>query len=221
MAPFILLGALLYAHKRTMAASFDYNMVMLRLLLPSYPLAGILGQSLGLAVAVLFAPVFAFAAYRLVYPPDALRRKETLIGMMVHELQDMAAAPDASKHRNIWRARLYHRLLKLVSWVEKAGDRSESPIDGGLAVLSIGSTIFRAQELLREPSLAPRMTHRLQILLKRMSTIGQKPERTLQALRQTAALLSRHAPAEALLFEDASRHLANNLRFFGRASRIA
>lgn len=216
MLPFILLGALVYSHKRTMAASFDYNMVMLILLQPTYPLAGTPGQSLSVAAAVLFAPVFAFAAYRLVYPTNALRRKEALIGMMVHELQDMAAAPDALEHRNIWRARLYHRLLKLVLWVEKAGDRRVSTVDGGVAVLNLGSIIFHTQELLRQPSLAPCIRRRLLALLKRMNTIGQQPERALQAMRRTATLLSRKAPEEALLFEEASRHLADNLLFFAR-----
>jgi uncharacterized membrane protein YccC len=220
MMPFILLGAVVFSHRRTMASSFDYNMVMLLLLQPSYPLAGTWAQSLSLAVAVLFAPLFAFAAYRLIYPTNALRRMETLIGMMVHELQDMAAAPDALKHRNIWHARLYHRLLKLVLWVGKTGDRSVSAIDGGVTVLSLGSIIFRTQELLRQPSLAPCIRRRLHALLKRMSTIGQKPERALQAMRRTATLLSRNAPEEALLFDNASRHLANNLWFFARRQEV-
>ena len=218
MMPFILLGALLYSHRRTMAASFDYNMVMLLLLQPSYPLDGTPGQYAALAAAVLFAPLFAFAAYRFVYPTSAARRLETLIGMMVRELQDMAAAGDASKRRKVWRARLYHRLLRLVSWLEKTGGRNVSALDGGLAVLSIGSAIFRAQELLRQPAQAPDVARRLQAFLKRMSAIGKNPERALQATRRAAAILSRHAPAEASLFDDAGKNLADNLRFFGAST---
>ncbi|MGE4326511.1 MAG: FUSC family protein, partial [Pseudodonghicola sp.] len=38
--PFILFGTLLVGHRRTVAASFDYNMVMLLLLQPHFPLTG-------------------------------------------------------------------------------------------------------------------------------------------------------------------------------------
>ncbi|MFC7555125.1 hypothetical protein ACFQU7_27150 [Pseudoroseomonas wenyumeiae] len=44
-----------------------------------------------------------------------------LMGMMVHELQDMAAHRPAIMHDGIWQARLYHRLLRLVRWAEKTG----------------------------------------------------------------------------------------------------
>lgn len=220
MMPFVLLGALVFAYRRTVASAFDYNMVMLLLLQPSYPLSGTWMQSLGFALAVLCAPLFAFAAYRLVYPTNAMRRLDTLIGMMVHELQAMAGATDAFKRQNLWRARLYHRLLKLVLWGERAGGRSLCAIDGGMAVQSLGAIIMRAQELLRRPTLAPGDRRRLTTLLRRMNTVGQKPERALLALRRTAAMLSRTAPEEALLFDRASRQLANNLGFFARTRGV-
>jgi uncharacterized membrane protein YccC len=219
MVPFILLGAFVISHRRTTASGFDYNMVMLLLLQPAYPLDGTLNQSLAKAAAVLCAPLFAFAAYRLVYPTDAQRRMETLMGMMVHELQDMTGAPNALQHRNVWRARLYHRLMRLVALGKKSGDRNVSAIEGGLAVLTLGTTIFRIQELLERPSSTPHLRRRLHTLLKRMTRLREHPERVVLALRRTAAVLSRHAPAEATLFDDASRHLADNLRLFGKNAK--
>lgn len=35
---------------------------------------------------------------------------------MVQELQNLAGASNASKRRHIWRARLYHRLMRMVAW---------------------------------------------------------------------------------------------------------
>lgn len=46
MAPFILIGPLLMAHRRTGAMSFDYNMGLLLMLQPHWPLAGSLAGSL-------------------------------------------------------------------------------------------------------------------------------------------------------------------------------
>ncbi|OXR49734.1 FUSC family protein [Pusillimonas sp. T2] len=214
MVPFILLGAFVISHRRTMASGFDYNMVMLLLLQPAYPLADNLRLSLATAVAVLCAPLFAFVAYRLVYPTDARRRMQTLMHMMVQELQNLAGASNASKRRNIWRARLYHRLMRLVAWGTRNGYPNVPAIEGGVAVLTLGNAIFLAHEMLERPSSTQRLRRRLRALLKRISRLSQNPERVVPALRRTAAVLSPQAPNEAILFERASQQLADNLPFF-------
>ncbi|MDE2574021.1 MAG: FUSC family protein, partial [Rhodospirillales bacterium] len=147
--PFILLGALPVAHRRTMAGAYDYNLVLLLLLQPAYPLAGAFAHSLALALAVVAGPLLALVAFRLAFPADARRRMETLMAMMVHDLQDMAADADAPRRRAIWRARLHHRLLRLVRWAEKAGEGDLSAADGSLAVMQTGAAILRLRELRR------------------------------------------------------------------------
>lgn len=216
--PFILFGALVHAHRRTIAVSFDYHMVMLLLLQPVYPLSGTFGYSLAVGAAVVSGPIVALAAYKLVYPVDARRRMDTLIAMMVHELRDMAAAPDALKDRHIWRARLYHRLLRLARWAEKTGERQISATNGGLAVLGLGSTVLRIQELLREVDIAPGTARCLMAALRRMRNIGQKPERVTQMLELVAARLSRERMDDAESIRDAAGALAANLDFFRRAA---
>jgi len=133
MMPFVLLGAFIFAHRRTTRIAFDYNMVMLLLLQPTWPLTGDFAGSLATAAAVVLGPLVAMMSYRFVFPIDGRRRLQTLISMMVHEIEAMAARPDASTHRPVWRARLYHRVLRLVRWAEKTGNSREDVIDGGFA----------------------------------------------------------------------------------------
>jgi len=69
MTPFILLGAPPIAHRRTLMGAFDYNLTMLLLLQPVFPLTGTFANSVLTALAVVSAPVIALIAFRTVYPP--------------------------------------------------------------------------------------------------------------------------------------------------------
>jgi hypothetical protein len=160
------------------------------------------------------APVVALVAFRAAFPSDARERMNTLIGVMVHELQAMGANPDAPNKRHIWRARHYHRLLGLVRWMEKAGDQPASAVDGCLAVLSIGNAILRMQELPRESDLKPATARSLEAALRRMRHVGREPERVVRALKLAAVRLSREARPEVHLVGDAAASLAANIGFF-------
>ena len=216
--PFILLGAGPVAHRRTMQGGYDYNLVMLLLLQPAYPLVGTVGASVSVALAVVAAPLVALIAFRVAYPADARRRMDTLITMMVHELQDMAAAADAALPRPIWRARLHHRLLRLVRWADKAGEREISAFDGSLAILRLGNAILGGRDLLRGPHLSAGAARCVDTALRRVRRIRQDPERAQRALQRAAWRLSREAPAVAALIGDAAQGIAANPGFFRRAA---
>ena len=64
--PFIMLGPLLVAHWKTVIAATDFNMVFLLLSQPHFPLTGNLQDSLVVGLAVLAAPLTAWAGYLLV-----------------------------------------------------------------------------------------------------------------------------------------------------------
>lgn len=219
MAPFILAGGLVHAHRLSAGYSFDYNMVMLILLQPALPLSGDLPHWLGLAAAMLFAPLAAFAAYRLIFPASARRRLHTLMAMMVHELQDMAADPQADRHQHIWRARLYHRLLRLLRWTEKTDERAFSAVDGSLAVLDLGRAILQAQALAHRPGAPAASQRRIDALLRRMRQLGSRPEAALRTLER-AARHAGHDPAAAGLAR-AAHSLSANLAFFQRVAASA
>ncbi|MBP6018846.1 MAG: FUSC family protein [Burkholderiaceae bacterium] len=215
MMPFILFGGLVAAYRRTAASSTDFNMILLILLQPIYPLAGTVGDSLVNAFAVLLAPLIAFVAFRLIYPSTAKSRMNTLIGMMLRELQSMATTnPITPARQEILQARLYHRLLKLVRWVDKVDESRISALGGGLAVLSLGGVTLRTQQLLQAPDITPATARRLQAMLSRMRNISQEPRRVIRSLELAATQLTRESHQEAALLREAALSIADNLAFF-------
>lgn len=204
--PFILAGLLPVAHRRTMAGGFDFNLSMLLLLQPSFPLTGTIETSLMTAAAVVAGPVVAWLGFRLAYPADAGRRRDMLIAMMVHDLQAMAARPQAPHHRLVWHARLHHRLLRLVRWAEKAGGADLRVIDGGVAILRLGQAIL----YLRQAEASPRIA----AVLRRLVRLADQPDHARRALDLLARRL--HLPEDAPVAQ-AARALAANPGFFSRA----
>lgn len=215
--PFILAGALFFSHRRTLPSAFDYAMVSLLLLHPTLPLPGDLATMLSSVVAVVAAPLVALVAYRVIFPLSADVRLETLISMMVHELQDMARAEDASEHRRTWRARLYHRLFRLIRFAERSGDRHREVTDGGLAILSIGYAILSLQDLVRSGSLADGEGRATLAALQRLKKVGSEPQKAAFALERAAHRLSGHHVRAGASAVSAAAALKANIAFIRRA----
>lgn len=215
--PFILAGALFFSHRRTLPSAFDYAMVSLLLLHPTLPLPGDLATMLSSVVAVVAAPLVALFAYRVIFPLNADVRLETLISMMVHELQDMARAEDASEHRRTWRARLYHRLFRLIRFAERSGDRHREVTDGGLAILSIGYAILSLQDLVRSGSLADGEGRPTLAALQRLKKVGSEPQKAAFALERAAHRLSGHHVRAGASAASAAAALKANIAFIRRA----
>ena len=220
MMPFILVGAPLLAHPRTAPIGFDYNMVMLLLLVPHFPLTGTPGQSLATAAAVALAPLVALAAYRFVFPAGARRRMDTLIAMMVREIEAMAADARLPADRALWRARLYHRLLRLVRWAEKTGSERGPAVEGGLAVLRLGTAAISLHALRGEDGLPPGTSRSLSAALERLSRLRAAPDKAGAALERAARRIGASRPEEAETLQAAAIGLARNLPFFRRAASL-
>lgn len=217
IVPFILIGAFVLAHRRTAPLGFDYNMVMLLLLQPAYPPAGDVGQSLAAGFAVVSAPIVAWLSYKGIYPVDGRTRMNMLIAAMVHDLQDMAGSRKRTD-TSFWRARLYHRLLRLVRSVEKTGAKDVSVVDAGLGVLNVGSAIRSMREMLAMPSLPLPIRRRLTVALARSRDIATNPVRTQQAFARSAAELRKFNRSEAALLTAAAADIGANDGFFRRGA---
>jgi uncharacterized membrane protein YccC len=216
--PFILSGALLMAHRRTAPSAYDYNMAMLLMLQPVYPLTTAFWSSVAMAGAVVAGPLVGLAAYKLIFPIDARRRMNMLVAMMVREIQTMSASRNAAEHRQVWRARLFHRMLRLIRWTEKTGDRELAAVDGSLAVLTLGEAVLQLQDLLRDPSASPGSTRCATAALGRITRMQRDPLQAQQALERAARRLAREARHEAGFVRDGAKALATNPSFFRRAA---
>ncbi|MCG5236900.1 FUSC family protein [Xanthobacter oligotrophicus] len=219
MMPFILLGAFIQAHRRTAGpVGFDYSMVVLLMLQPAWPLAGTFAHSLMLAGAVVLGPAVGLLAFLLIFPVDGRRRLSTLVTMMVHDLQSMAGRRGASRHRAVWRGRLYHRVLRLARWADKTGGSREQAVEGGFAVLLLGSAILHMDEALHvevfgRPDLAPGTARRLNAALARLRHVGTDPERAARALGAAAKRLAADGAGDGDLLREAATELSQRAAF--------
>ncbi len=217
LMPFILSAVLPLSHRRTMLGGTDYAMVLLLLSQPAYPLAGTFAASLAMAGAVVTAPLIALFGYRTMFPTNARRRLDNLIVMMVRELQTIARNPDAAAHRTLWRARLYHRLLRLVRLAQASGEQRMSAADGGLAVYALGAAALSMRERLADPGLPAGVRRALTTALDRMADVAGRPARVAPALARAAGRLDALGSGEGDPLRAAAGALSANLCFFQRA----
>ncbi len=217
MMPFILFGAVIFGHRRTAMGSPDYNLVMLLLLEPIFPLTATFEQSLGKALAVVAAPVIALWSFRLAFPTSPRHRLDRLIAAMIHELQDMADDPAAIARVRVWHARLYHRVLMLTRWADKAGIRDARIADGAMTVLLVGETVLRLHELEAAPSSAS-LRRASRLARARIRRLTADPGRAQTALSKLIPVVARHRGETGALVADTARAMAANADFFHRAA---
>lgn len=211
MMPFVLIGALLFAHRRTAPASPDYNLVFLLLSEPVFPLTGTFGHSLAICLGVLTAPLIAMAAFRLIFPTDARRRMARLIAVMLHELEGMAADPRAITRRESWRARLYHRLLALVRWADRSGGVRERVEETGMTILLLGESIMRLHQLADDPTLPRSVRRCIAPCLGRLRRVGTEPERARRALERLFLAMQKARRPDATFYSTTAQALTENI----------
>ncbi|WP_234193632.1 FUSC family protein [Pseudacidovorax sp. NFM-22] len=211
--PLVLAGAFVLAHPRTARFGFDFNLVGLLLLQPMHARAFSWPTGLAEAAAVVAGPLVALAAFRLVFPPGGRRRYAQLSALMQAEVAAMAAQPQAWRRAEVWRARLQHRVLRLVRCADAAGLAPEHGARQGLAVLATGQAVLALGQLLAQDTLPPADRRRAQAWLRRLARPMRSPaqaHRRGRLLARDALRLgpppARHAPASAL--QHAARVLA-------------
>lgn len=222
MLPFMLVGPFIQSHRNSAPMGFDYNMVLLLLSHPAWPLAGSFGNSLAMAGAIAAGPIIAIVAYRLVFPTDIRRRRNTLISMMIRELEVMAGSSNIAEHRLVWEARLKHRVLRLVRWTDRIGPSDRSAAEDGLSVLTVGNAILHVDELLRDHLLDPRAARMLKAVQRHLKSLHRLPERAARVLEIAAVRLSSEPAVRPQVLQAAARSLAANAGFFaGRGDQAA
>lgn len=218
MMPAILLGAPLLAQRRIGQAAFDYNMVVMLMLQPVWPLDMSFSHSVLLGIAVIAGPVAGMVAYRLIFPVDAGRRLDMLRATMVRELVHLAGDADATAHAAVWRARLHHRVLRLVRWSEKTQIQPARAADNGLAVLTLGRAILHLHDLAKA-GLPPAQTRRIRAALSRLRMLESAPEKAARTLRHTAEALPPSALVNGDLLREAADDLTAQRGFFDGSGR--
>lgn len=187
--PLVLAGAFVLAHPRTARFGFDFNLVGLLLLQPMHARAFAWPTGLAEAAAVVAGPLVALAAFRLVFPPGGRRRYAQLSTLMQAEVSAMAAQLQAWRRAEVWRARLQHRVLRLVRCADAAGLAPEHGARQGLAVLATGQAVLALGQLLAQDALPPADRRRAQAWLRRLA----RPMRSPAQAHRRGRLLARDA----------------------------
>lgn len=207
-APFLALGAVAMAHPLTRMPAMDYAMAFLLLAHPTVPLTGGTAELLHGAAAMLLGIGLALLSFHTVLPVNAAVRLRAVVAMTVRDLESLAAVP-ASPGR--WRARLYHRTLRLVRRADLVEGRDLAAIDGGLAAFSVGDAILAVRRLRGRAGLPAVVRRRLDLTLRRLETLSARPDAAAAALERAA---DRLMVAEPGLVRD-----ADTLRAGARALR--
>ena len=222
MLPFILIGALLFSHRRTMVAGYDCNMVILLALSPHFPYQLDYGHSLSMAFAIVTGPLAGWLAYRFILPVTVQGRLDGLRAMMVHELQDMAATPLHARDVRVWRARLYHRLLRLVRASEKiSAPAVQEAADCGLAALRVGKAVLILHTLENDLLLSDSTLRSVRSALQRLQQLPTAPAKAIPLLMGVAQRIQQHQPEQALQLQLAAQDISEHQRFFASTAKIA
>lgn len=186
LIPFILAGALVAGNRHTAGMSFDYNMLLLLLSQPVYPLTGTFLGSVATGLSVLSAPIVAFIFFKTVFPINLKRRIETLEVMIAHDLSQLARDPMALSRRMHWRARLYHRTLRLLRMSSRYGRDDAQVMSLALQTLRTGHQIMQLHQKLAGQGLSQSARRAAKLGLARAERIERDPLAAQLALERCA-----------------------------------
>ena len=190
LVPFVLLGPLLMAHRRSQAMSFDYNMVLLLMLQPHFPLTGSFAGSVSAGLAVAAAPPAAMAAYRWIYPVTRRRRTDALLAAMLNDVAALAGHPEALDAPLLWRARLYHRTLRLVRMTEGAPRAQAEAMEAAGGLFDLGRGVMACHALLADASTPAPVRRAARAALSRTRALSGRPDRAGGAFERLAGRLA-------------------------------
>ena len=190
MMPFIMFGGLLVAHRGTLLLALDYNMLLLLLTQPSWPLSGTFGQSVMMALAVLSGPLMAMGAYALIFPTDLARRADHVRQMMLRDVMALAGRDDAMRLRKAFVARMSHRALRLVRLTERLGQGVSQPVEDGRTAIELTAAVLRSREIMEDMSNSATLRRVARSALGRLARLDADPAAARAALQRLGARLS-------------------------------
>lgn len=145
VAPFVMLGVLAMSYRRTAIPATDATLFFIFVTQPGVPIAVVPADLALGAVAMVMGVGSAWIAYRYLIPINPAIRLRSLLAAIANDMQLLAAADSpVAKERS--RARMHHRVIRLVAMATRYDADHLSLVEGALAALAIGRCIERLQE---------------------------------------------------------------------------
>ena len=196
MLPFMASCVFIYAHKRSMLASFDCIMVMLILLQPSFPIHIGFAQSVGNAVSVVMGPAIALLAYRFIFPAHPSKRLQHLLTMVRYETRALCAPHLQADQILAKRTRLIHSLLRAQRLNDKHAQSNPDITADILKQLGKIELIVGLQQNLQDSTQVSSSTRRL---MRALLKTWQSPERDAKQATHMLQILHQRLPKFTLL----------------------
>ena len=196
MLPFMASCVFIYAYKRSMLASFDYIMVMLILLQPSFPIHIGFAQSVGNAVSVVMGSAIALLAYRFIFPTHPTKRLQHLLTMVRYETRALCAPHLQADQVLAKRTRLIHSLLRAQRLNDKHAQSNPDIAADILKQLAKIELIVGLQQSLQDHTQVSSSTRRL---MRAVLKTWQSPERNAQQATHMLQVLHQRLPTFTLL----------------------
>lgn len=121
LMPVILVAGFPLSHNRTAPGAMDFNLVFLLLMQPALHYHFEPVTAVGIAIAVVAAPLLAMASFKLLFPTNLRSRQRHVLRSLERELEELEARRLTAQQLKRYRARFYHRLFKLYQMADKLG----------------------------------------------------------------------------------------------------
>ena len=177
------IGALALAHRTTVPYALDYCMGFLLVLHPSWPMHTTLDDTVGGAQAMTLGLTAAWLAFRYIVPVDPAQRLRVLVRHIVGDIEGMARSRTRLPEWK-WRARMHHRILRLVARTNDA--QSSQVVGDGMAALQVGHAVLRLQSLLRADDTPFDVRTSVRGAIHALARVSHHPNNAAAALQEAA-----------------------------------
>lgn len=199
IAPFILLGAYAMQHRRTAIPATDATLFFIFVIQPGVPVTVDAADLAIGAVAMVLGVAAAWIGYTFLVPVDPTLRMRSLLAAVAKDIARMSAQANRDSRVRI-RAKLQHRVLRLVALARNFDIAPAAVVSGAISLLALAASIERLREKLEYEELSPQVVRQMRETLGRVARMAQTPPTESRLLQvwadELSALLAPSPPTE-------------------------
>ena len=188
IAPFILIGVFAMQQRRTAVTATDATLFFIFVTQPGVAVSvAPIDLAIG-AVAMVMGVASAWAAYRYLVPINPAIRMRSLLVAISRDIERLAIV-DSNAGMGKLRARLNHRVIRLVAMATRYDADHLTVVAGGVAALAVAGSIQRLREALDSGNLSPVAVEIIRETLSRLSDLTKHRGNAAQVLESAANTL--------------------------------
>jgi len=195
IAPLILIGVFLMQYRKTVAAATDATLIFMFVEQPGVVVTAPAPIQLEGAMATVIGIGIAWASFRYLLPIDPTIRFRSILTAIVGDLEIMAASTSATVLERL-RARLQHRVIRLVVLAKKSDADHLAVVEGALSTLAIGKCLLHLHEAHKHEDIPPATAQIIRQTLQTVAHSLQQPDDVIPVLQETSRVLHALGPKD-------------------------